>query len=385
MLTAARGGILNGARRPYLGQVATRCFVHNSNLISATGWNGRTGQYARDNITNPQIVIGNWWAHPTVGDEGLGGTLTLTASIEYPAGTYTPAKFGGSTSVVVADGGQAITDPIPVFIPKGALFFTKRYSIAGNAFGFCGAADPQQNLALGDMSNNSNTDETLTSSTDAGFNAFIPPLAIVAQTRLPSIGIIGDSRIIGTGDTSVDATGDTGYCRLFGDQFAYTSMAAAGDTLSAIVTNSPKRLAILDTYTTHHWVSAGLNDFVAGSTGAAVLAFLNTFLAGRPNYSRIITNDHAPATTSTDSWATTGNQTATAFEANRVAYNSGVLALQGLNQILRIETLEKASGSAFAWIVNGGANFATADGTHETTAQLIRLKANNPFTASMVR
>jgi hypothetical protein len=383
----AQDGPLGGVTgAPYLGQVATRCFAASTTFASTMGCNCRTAHYARDNVTSLQVVFGNWYSVFQVGDSSQGGTQTITASIEYPKGVYNRVKFSGANSVVVADGANIVSDPVAISIPKGALFWTKRYQVNAVALQYCAAGgNPTPNLALGDALNSSNVDETATASVDYGYGAIAPPLAIIAQTRLPSIGIIGASRAVGLSDTTVDATGNTGYCRLVGDSFAYTCMAVSGDTMAAQVSNSPKRLAILDAYVSHRWIDPpGLNDFARGASAATVLQQLAT-LAARWPLSKVIVNDEGPCTASTDRWATTANQKASGVEAERVALNTGIQALAGYNQIVRVAALATAAGSSFAWVNNGAAFGFTPDGLHENTALLLAMKAANPFTPSLVR
>lgn len=372
------------AQPSYVGQVATRCFIPDSTFASVTGWNARTAHYARDNITSLQVLFPNWYVPPAASETSQGGTKTITASIEYPAGTYRQLKFSGSTSIVTADGASAISDPLAVDIPAGALFFTKCYQVNAVGIQFCSAGSPAINLALGDMLNNTNADETLTASVDGAVGVIAPPAAIFARTRRPSIGIIGSSRSMGFKDATVDATGNTGYCRLFGDRFAYTNMAVSSDTMLA-VTTSTKRLALLRTYCSHLWIDPGLNDLNGGASAATVLGYITSVAATWSKYSKVIVNDEGPFTTSTDSWSTTVNQTASALEAGRVALNTSIGGLLGYNQIVRVAALDTVSGSAFAWVNNGGAFAFTPDGIHENTAQLLVIKASNPFDAAAVR
>lgn len=374
-----------GGVAPYLGQVATRCFALNTLFANTAGFNSRTAHYARDNITSLQLVFGNWYAVPNSGETSQGGTQTLTASVEYPAGVYTRVKFAGSNSVVLADGANIVSDVTAVVIPKGALFWTKRYQLNAVALAYCALnASSTTNLALGDAVNGSSVDETATASVDAGGGSLIPPLAIIAQTRLPSIGIIGDSRDIGIYDTTVDATGDTGYCRMFGDQFAYTNMAISGESAAFLVSNGAKRLAILDNYVSHRWIGVGGSDLLSAIPAATILGNVNTLIARWPR-SKVIVSDHAPLTTSSDNWTTTGNQTATAAETERVALNSSIAALTGINQSVAISTVETQPASSFAWKNDGVTALKyTVDGLHETSAMLLFLKANNPFNAARV-
>jgi hypothetical protein len=74
-----------------------------------------------------------------------------------------------------------------------------------------------------------------------------------------------------------------------------------------------------------------------------------------------------PGTTSTDSWATTANQTKKATEATRVAFNDWIRTTPAplAGYVETADACETARNSGF-WKVNGAANYATTDGTHPT-------------------
>lgn len=375
-----QGGAIAGPL--YTGQVATRCFVPGNTVATTTGWNCRTAHIARDNITALQVVFGNWYTVAGTGDTSQGGTKTVTASIEYPAGVYTRLKFAAANSIVIADGANAVSDSLTITIPKGAVFYSKFYQVNAVGIQYCSAGSPSMNLALGDAVNNSNVDETLTATVDNANGAIVSPLAIIGQTRLPSIGIIGSSRSTGFKDNTVDATGNTGYCRLFGGSFAYTNMAVASDTMAAVISNSAKRRAIISSYCSHLWIDPGLNDLAASVPASTVLSNITTLAASWPKLSRVIVNDEGPYTTSTDSWSTTVNQTANSIEAQRVLLNSGIAALSGYNQIVKVAATETAG--SFAWLSTGSVFGYTPDGIHENTALMQYILARNPFNSARV-
>jgi hypothetical protein len=377
--------LIASRRRPFLGQVATLCSTCNNILAGTTGFNSRTFHYARGgNIVSPQIVIGNWYVVAATGDTNPGSVKTVKASIEYPVGTYTPVTFsGGSSTAVIADGGSVISDPVPVTIPNGAFFYVKKYEtntvnvVYGDANGGCSQSDPNG----GDVVNNSNVDETATTSVNGFAGVLIPPLAIVAMTTRPSIGFTGTSNVIGIGETNASPLGDQGYRRMVGPMFPYINTAVAGDSTASLLASS-KRLAILDAYVTHRWLEPGPGD---PAVLATVLGYLDTFNARWPKANNILGNI-GPATTSTDSWATTVNQTASANEASRVATNAAFAALTGYNQFVDIAAQTTQPGSSFA-VKNDGstANLYTTDGGHWNTAMNLFLQAQGTFTPSMVR
>ncbi|MBY9039498.1 hypothetical protein K7461_29410, partial [Pseudomonas fluorescens] len=122
---------------PYLGAVATRTFINDLTSASTAGWNCRTAHHARDDISSLQLVFNNIYVVPGTGETAIPGTQTITASVEYPAGTFTQVKFnGGNTSVVLSGLTQIVSDPVAVSIPNGAKFFTRRYQVVSSTIAF---------------------------------------------------------------------------------------------------------------------------------------------------------------------------------------------------------------------------------------------------------
>lgn len=375
MLSNVRSAIIKPRRQRFLGQVATRCQVANNFLADTTGWNSQDVHYIRGGaVIGPSFVIGNWHASAGVGDVASGNIKTLKASIIYNS-VATQLTVNGSSTIVIADGANVVTDPAPIWLPDGAQFHFKMFQT--NTVGlqyYAGGTFP------GDLVNNSGVDETMTTSTDAGLGVKIPPLAIVAMTRRPSIGLAGTSNAVGLAETDGSPYGDIGFMRLVGDMFPYTSMAISSDTTGTLL-SSPKRLAILDTYVTHRWIEPGPGD----PDLASVLADIAAFNARWPQANTIL-SDVGPTTTSTDNWATTASQIVTSQESYRLSLNSAFAAMTGFNQLVGINALTTQPGSPGIIKNDGSTAFLyTSDGGHWTTAMFQLMKANNPFCAAMVR
>src|ERR1700744_3711390 len=97
-LTALIGGmpacLIGSASGPALKlkQIATRT---SAPLQQTTGnqtpFMCRTFHYARDNISSLKLIFANYFGAT---QQSTSGTLSVTASVEYPAGTITQVKFG---------------------------------------------------------------------------------------------------------------------------------------------------------------------------------------------------------------------------------------------------------------------------------------------------
>lgn len=438
-----------GAVTPYLGQVMTHTYVQSRIVASTTGWNSRTPHFARDNITSLQIKIGNWYTSPRVVSPptptmelGSGGTWTVTASIEYPEGTLTPVKFGGSSSVVIADLGDILSDAVSVNIPNGALAWVRLYIVPSTAI-LMSATARVTNTALGEATNNSNVDQTTSGTvTNTGGLTPITPIAIVAMTSQPSIGTLGSSRMVGDQDTTFDTNGDTGYTRLFGRYFAYIDTSLGGDTVIDFSgAFGTKRRALVTTYTTHLWLDPGLNDPLVGNSLASVETALLGLAAAWPygptkvifsnegafTLCGAIQNYNSATTYFTGDWVQTGgvgyqslidNNLNNAPASSPVDWQSGpTTACSGWNQIagqvpvsLSVEAFRVGLNSwegtliGYNQVVDANSFFGTGhnfqywntldrmypgisetpDGTHEKTAALLTAVPATIFNANAV-
>ena len=168
----------------------------------------RYGHRAFVNIKQLQIAAPNMRISPTVhndlADFGLGAVATVTASIEYPANTFTQVKFAGSTTGSVPDANILISDVVSMAgtgIAAGDIFWVRMFWQNANGTVY---NTFQDSATYGDICNiavSGLTDQTMSGSiTNAG--AFsLPTAAIIAPSNLVSIGTVGDSIVAGNSDT----------------------------------------------------------------------------------------------------------------------------------------------------------------------------------------
>lgn len=88
----------------------------------------------------------------------------------------------------------------------------------------------------------------------------------------------------------------------------------------------------------------------------------------------------SPKSDSTDSWATTANQTVrTNFLTFRAYIDAQVTADPNVTLLIDLTPAQEAAGLPGVWVVNGSANYATVDGTHPNPAihipMAVRLRA----------
>ncbi|AIK68532.1 hypothetical protein Lo5R7ANS_62 [Mesorhizobium phage vB_MloP_Lo5R7ANS] len=373
----------------YLGQVATKSTIPSNRSTTNKQANSRSHHIARDNITSLQIELPNWyWIRSSAGPEqGSGGNITYSASIEYPEGVFTQVLFGGATSGVCADNTALLSDAVAVTIPDGASFWVRTYANAVGAIVFLegNVGYSQRDAANGELyeyAASGITNKTMGGTlvdNGATSNPIFRPTAIVAQTRKPSVLIIGDSRDWGFTDTH-DGSGDLGdLARSIGPSYGYINAACAGDKFSAFNTASARRRE-LQQYVSHVIIGDAINSLRSGGSGqnktaATVLAELQTTLEFFTDKVRFTTTCGGPQTTSTDSWATLENQTYNANWQQVVAYNDAIRAgVANSAGFFEIADWVESSRNSGKWWVNGTALATTTDGLHATQASYLRIK-----------
>lgn len=376
----------------YLGVVATKCRIPCNRSTTNKQANARTHHIARDNISALKIVLPNWyWTRGgTLTEAAGGGNITYSASVEYPAGTFTQIKWAGATSLVVASNASGTSDFVNVSIPVGASFWIRSFANAATAIVFTdgNTGFPQRDLANGEAYNyaaSGLSDLTMGGTiTDVGAASapICVPLAILAQTRRPSVLIVGDSRDWGFNDT-LDASGDLGdIARSVGRSLGYINAGCAGDTFSGFITSHANRAA-LGAYVSHVVVGDAINCLRAGGSGqnqssATTLGQLQTILGYFSANRRFTSTCGGPNTTTTDNWATTANQTVNANNAAIIAYNNAIRAgVANSNGYFEVADQVESARDSGKWFVTGVALESTADGLHTNQIGYLRIKNSN--------
>lgn len=335
----------------YLGNFATRCAAPGHLLIGtySLSMNVRQYHYARDSVPWVKVLpCGSFYIDDTGGQGEATQTpgLTVTMSIEYPAGSYHQVTWGGSASWVPAAGQIGLSDKVQVAIPKGAKFWTRQYRVwASGAYAYASngvqsGGGVGYDAAGGDATNSTATDWTMTGgayadqnySTGVSFN----PVLLVGPMTAPSVAVLACSWANGYHDTAPGSPyGDTGYpCRAIGPYFGYSNWCSENDTAAAFIVTSGSASTIrrsLLKYFSHVWSHWGIDEFFVGGAANAAAAISNIqqalgLASGIPGR-RIIQSCYEPFTTSTDGWVTTANQTVNASggtAAQHGTFNTGV-------------------------------------------------------------
>jgi hypothetical protein len=362
-----------------LRQVATRTRIPSARDLTNKQFNSRSWHIARDDITSLQIGFPNWFSATGV-DQALGGAGTLFAAIEYPASTFTRITWnGGSTSITIADFATAISDALAISIPNGSTFYVRMFYSGVTAAPSSGLSI-EADTARGDAINiaaSGLSDLTMGGTITHNGTYIITPCCIIAQSYRPAVAILGDSIAAGANDSYSDATGDIGsIARSIGAQCAYMNLAISSEQLTGFITVNSKRRIQLAQYATHVIMGDGRNDlFAAHRTSAQYLADAGTLRQILPNHKFIETTKFC-STSSTDSWATVGNQTTlnATDETNRVSINTAIRAnIAGVAQFAEIaDIVESARNSGKFALIGGVAT--TSDGIHPSNNLDVAIK-----------
>lgn len=352
-------GLIRGTdvQKYYLGFVSGGSSP-SSNNGSITTIMSRNYQVANDNISQLKLIFANFYAY---GEQNNGGTATVTASVEYPAGTFNQVTFsGGSTSVSISPGSSATSDFITLStpIPVGAPFWIRTWysnssGILYNGYGYGATGyDSSTYPSVSDQTMNSGWTGT------ASGNEYRPQ-AVIGYTSKPSILFVGDSRTHYSDGS--DAGGLYGMQRFFGKNYGFADVGQSSESLTSFLANHTQRM-LLAPYASHVINQLGIND-IAGSLSTVksnYTALANLFTV--PVFGTTL----LPYTTSTDNWSTVANQTVKSSEGNRVSFNNSVRnrELAGYSGYIELADSVESARNSGRWSANGTAYFMTIDGLH---------------------
>jgi hypothetical protein len=365
----------SGIAPNYIGEVATRTQVPNVDGAQNPGQIlARTFHYARQTLTTLSVVFPDFWVLHGNGEmPGSTGNMTIHASVEWPVGTFTMLPCHGVQGCIATSGGMVQTDfvKLPTLIPNGAKFYIWEWSSSvGSPYNQF--VQPQtQAAANGEYLQVGTTEPDLTLTggtlTQSISGRYIFPVAIVAPTMRAAGCLIGDSRLMGYQDQQNDASGSVGTVeRGLDQQFPTINMGIPSDTASSIGIGSWVNREALGHFCSFGVDTNGANDISSNAVPATIAANRTLIAQGFPGLTMYgVTIEGEP--TSTDSWATTANQTAMANEANRITFNALVRAgIPGEVDYFDLAHMIDPTDSG-KWPVTGAAFGCTPDGVHENT------------------
>lgn len=319
-----------GRQRPTLDKLNYVTIASGSNTA-----NSRQSFYAAGGADLTDIILGFPGFYEGNPETDLPASITVVAAIEYPVGTFTRVYFRGATSLAIAPGRIVYTsDPVPIFIPRGAQFWVKHFwSWTGGvvdwplaSFGVNSVVGEWCSVGTG-LTDKTTTTTAQTSSYTYPTNSLGFSCAVYARKSavLPVLGIIGDSISQGTGDMEDQNYGGRSIERSFRGAVSVVNVSRQSETLASYVARPDGRSLLLRDSITHLLLAMGRNDLTAGSSAASIQDLLQKAL--NPWLARgvkVFATTLMPCTTSSDGWITTANQAqnANAHESDRILYNA---------------------------------------------------------------
>ncbi len=317
MFLRGGSGVVNPITREILA--AQRSMISNG-VVTNTALTSRAMHYSHPAgaISNLQFIWAQWYySTSSLVETAVGNSSTITASIEYPAGTFTQITFGGQASAVIADGGLLTSDNITISIPAGTQFWVRTCHKSNGSHNIPVTTLPAACNVLNTNEGNSTAGDLTMSgtiSTTSTVNT-VRPVAIlgdVGANNARSYILTGDSICWAQGDvTNVDAHGGSGYlARALISQGSYTKLSCGGQGVHEALSATTKLSALLSNLSGNYSdmvCEYGVNDLRLRGDTAQLETDLASYWAlygGRISQCTL-----TPRTTSTDGWTTTGNQT----------------------------------------------------------------------------
>lgn len=327
-------GTPTGPRMLRRSQIATSilCGIPcaNESLWPDGTWSTVYGENTRKRFITNRATSSIRVVFTTVGgtvDAATTSPVTYSCGFEITNGaTRVPFMFDGEVSKLCAPNSLIISDPIRA--PMSALqqFWLVPHAEGPNIF-YHGLNKTQTAWGEGcDAAfNTAVSDKSVAGTVGVNSASHVSPICVIGDTGdgLPCVLHFGDSIAAGLGDTSITDYGAGFLRRAMTNTIPYISVAVSGDLYA---NNHAFRIQMAQVCT-DVIDEMGINDIKGGATLAAIQAnaigYWNAFAAyGCRVWKTTIT----PYTTSTDSWATGGNQTPSAYEAVRIAFNAWIRA-----------------------------------------------------------
>jgi hypothetical protein len=353
-------------------QTATRCYIP----AATTGYGivamVRTFHFVRGAVTSIRVGTPNWYvpvALDSVETNG-GGSLTVTGSIEYPAGTFTQLLFGGSVTGTCADGATLLSDALTIAIPDGAKFYVRRFITAASSLVYSDdGSGTTGDVTNGDAIVLGGSDQTMSGTiVDGGTGLFCPPICIIGEAcPKSSAAFVGDSRDAGLWDhTNINTSGDRGeLARPLGSQIGYICLGVSTDQAHNFTASHAHRLEMAQ-YCTHVILNYGPNDIEnrgLAQTETDIVAAANVF-GSQPVWTATITPRTYGPWTAVDG----SDQTLSDYSADHISLNNWLRTVPApFAGCFEVADQLEISHNSGLWRADGTAAKYTPDGLHETS------------------
>jgi lysophospholipase L1-like esterase len=254
--------------------------------------------------------------------------------------------------VSIDAGGTVWSDPVSMAIPAATQFWTRTYVTvtAGQTW----RSARQLNTALGEAGSASTSETDLTTSgTISGSALGMAPCAIenlyVSDTQ-PVVLVTGDSIAYGAGDNTSTTPWGGFITRALEGVLPHQRVAMYGERLDHMFLNAfSRRRWPLATGCNIMLCEYPINDITLGTSLATIQSMLLTHWTNALSRGmRVWQTTITPVTTSTDSWATTANQTVVASNPVRILLNNWIRAGAPIDPTSKAAVAVGTSGALLA-------------------------------------
>lgn len=361
---------------------ATRVFVSrnagspNQSNGTDTGMNTQAKHTALVSTSGLTVAYANIWNNNGVATAN-GNDITVRAAISKDGTNWHPVWFSGRRDAVIEPAGMSVGE-VGVSLTAGEVFFSRTFVTCASSGKFP--------LSHGEYLNGTDegavagtSDLTTSGSVTANFNAGYFPFAFFGRSSSAprAIGFIGDSIGAGRGDNAFWSGGGGWIVRALGAQIPWARpMAFSGAQAvswagwGATGAGVGRRLLQMPRYSSVI-CELGINDVTIGAVtlSQAQARLQEVWRVAAATGAKIYQSTLTPSTTSTDSWATAGNQTKNAAETVRVALNDWIRTQPtGLAGYIEAADAVETARNSGLWKSDGSANTFTADGVHPSAA-----------------
>lgn len=351
-----------------------------------------------DDASAVSVGTANYWISTSnYAETGSGSTVSAAVWVEYPHGNFTQMTIGGvATTESIASGAYGTTDmtTLSVPIPRGSRAWIWQRVIttsgAGRVLGTYGTTGSWQkggggcNFSAGGTTTPQNVGLIADNSTTT-----FRPLFVVGTTTRRSYGVWCDSRYcFGQGDTLDNGNADAGglgkgFARTYPYPTPYISSGQTGESMISLTglsaSGRANTVAIYNLYASDIVNALGINDVLSGSSLTTIQGLYTTIRGYVNQGQQQWLTTLPPVSTSTDSWATTTNQTTVASNSVRVSVNGYARGIpSGYVGYFEFANACESAQNSGLWAVTGAAFGYTVDGTHGSVVCNDNI-ANNKF------
>lgn len=382
MYPASAGLHLHGVATTF-GLAANRTSLPTQITSIAANTTCRIEHFAHPDgaLTSIQTVDVGWYL--SGGAPANADAHTIKRYIEYPASTFTQITWSAATSVAVGAGSVVKSDIIPLAIPAGTKFWERTVNLNATVTNYPAVQLSVAGAVTLGVDDGCSASDQGNSGTIAagGSSGFLGAAAIMGMIQAPNARgfvLVGDSIGFGIGDSGTAAKGGLGFLARALDVhgYPYVRMVVTSWTAQSLAANLTLPAAFLAAISyTDAMQELGVNDLANSSRSQAQLLADQQTIYGLFSGKRIYQTTITTETTSTDGWATTGNQTissaGTLSQLNSV--NTAIRALpSNVTAVLEVADAQMSARNSDLWVAPPS---QTGDGIHPNTTSNANIAA----------